>query len=47
MKKMREDLDALGKASADDWWDLSRERVADYVARVENSIERLDDNKPR
>ena len=46
VRKMSEDLDALGKASADDWWDLSRERVADYVARVEDSIERLDDNKP-
>lgn len=47
VRKIGEDLDALGKASADDWWDLSRERVAEYIARVEDSIERLDDNKPR
>jgi hypothetical protein len=45
-KKLGEDLDRLGKASADDWWDVTRERVSDYVARVEDSIGRLDDNRP-
>lgn len=47
VKKIGEDLDRLARASADDWWDVSRDRVADYVDRVEASVKRLDDNKPR
>ena len=36
--------DRLDKASADDWWDVTRARVADYIDRVEKSVARLDDN---
>lgn len=42
--KLDDDLDHLKSASADDWWDLSKARVNDYIERVENSIARLDDN---
>jgi DNA repair exonuclease SbcCD ATPase subunit len=45
--KLGEDLDRLGSASPDDWWDISRTRVVDYIDRVENSVDRLDDNEPR
>ena len=38
-------LDRLASASADDWWDVTRTRVTEYVDRVEDSVERLDDNK--
>ena len=44
VRKMREDLDRLNSATADDWWDLSKERVTEYIDRVEGSIDRLDDN---
>ena len=47
VKKLREDVDRLASASADDWWDVTRARVTDYVDRVEASIKRLDDNKAR
>jgi hypothetical protein len=47
VKKLGEDLDRLARASADDWWDVSKARVSDYVDRVEASVKRLDDNKPR
>ena len=43
MKKLGEDLDELKSASADDWWNVSRKRVADYIDRVEASVARLDD----
>jgi hypothetical protein len=43
--KLQEDLDTLRSVSPDDWWDVSSERVADYIDRVEESIKRLDDNK--
>jgi DNA repair exonuclease SbcCD ATPase subunit len=43
--KLKEDLDRLRGASADDWWDISRRRVTEYIDRVEGSIRRLDDNK--
>ncbi len=42
--KLQDDLDRLRNVSADDWWDASSERVSQYIARVEESIERLDDN---
>ena len=45
LKKLAGDLDRLASASADDWWDVTRTRVTEYVDRVENSVERLDDNK--
>jgi hypothetical protein len=43
-RKLDEDLDRLDKASADDWWDVTKARVADYIDRVEKSVARLDDN---
>lgn len=45
VEKLNDDIDRLGKASADDWWDLSAARVREYIDRVEDSIKRLDDNK--
>jgi hypothetical protein len=47
VKKLGDDLDRLARASADDWWDVSKARVTDYLDRVEASVKRLDDNKPR
>jgi hypothetical protein len=44
VNKLDDDLDHLKSASADDWWDLSKARVNDYIERVEQSIARLDDN---
>ena len=44
VKKMREDADRLRKASEDDWWEISRERVSEYIDRVERSIKRLDND---
>jgi len=44
--KLQHDIDKLRSASADEWWDLSKARVTDYVDRVESSVGRLDDNKP-
>jgi archaellum component FlaC len=46
VKKLAADLDGLARASADDWWSVSRHRVGDYLDRVEASVKRLDDNKP-
>jgi len=46
VKKIASDLDRLAGASADDWWTVSRDRVRDYIDRVEASVKRLDDNKP-
>ena len=47
VKKLEDDVDRLKSASADDWWDVSRKRVTEYVDRLEASVERLDDNKPK
>lgn len=47
VKKIAADLNALASASADDWWNVSRDRVRDYLDRVEASVKRLDNNKPR
>jgi len=44
--KLRDDVDRLASARADDWWDLSKARVTDYVDRVQASVDRLDNNKP-
>jgi DNA repair exonuclease SbcCD ATPase subunit len=43
--KLQEDLDKLRGVSPDAWWDVSSERVGEYIERVEASIKRLDDNK--
>jgi hypothetical protein len=43
--KLAEDIDRLASASAEDWWDLSKARVNDYIDRVEKSVARLDDTK--
>jgi hypothetical protein len=45
VNKLKDDVDRLRNASADDWWDLSAKRVSEYIDRVEDSIRRLDDNK--
>jgi DNA repair exonuclease SbcCD ATPase subunit len=50
--KLQEDLDKLRSVSPDAWWDVSSERVGEYIERVEGSIKRLDDtqtqtDKPR
>jgi hypothetical protein len=45
LRKLSEDADRLRSADADDWWDVTRARVTDYVDRVEDSVERLDDDK--
>ena len=45
VKKMREDADRLRNASEDDWWEISRDRVTEYIERVEQSIERLDNDR--
>jgi hypothetical protein len=46
LKKLDDDLDRLRSAEADDWWDVSKARVTEYVDRVADSVGRLDDNKP-
>jgi hypothetical protein len=46
VKKLGEDVDRLRSASAEDWWDVSKARVTEYVDRVQNSVDRLDDDKP-
>jgi hypothetical protein len=46
VQKLREDIDELRSASPENWWDVSKERVEEYIDRVESSIARLDDNKP-
>ncbi|HEU4688159.1 MAG TPA: hypothetical protein VFS23_07365 [Vicinamibacterales bacterium] len=45
VKKLGDDVDRLRSAAADDWWDVTKTRVAEYVDRVEQSVDRLDDNK--
>jgi hypothetical protein len=44
--KLSDDLAELRNATPDDWWKISRDRVADYVDRLEKSVGRLDNNKP-
>jgi hypothetical protein len=43
VNKLGDDLDRLKSAKADDGWDVTRARVAEYVDRVEGSVKRLDD----
>jgi hypothetical protein len=44
--KLAEDLDKLATASADDWWDVTKDRVESYLSRVEASVRRLDNDRP-
>ena len=46
VNKLHDDADRLASAKADDWWDVSKARVTDYVDRVQASVDRLDNNKP-
>ena len=45
VNKLKEDVGRLGRASAEDWWDISSKRVSEYIERVERSVERLDNDK--
>jgi hypothetical protein len=45
VNKLGEDLDRLKSARAEDWWDVSKARVEDYIARVEKSVNRIEDAK--
>lgn len=45
VNKLKEDVDRLAKASADDWWDISSKRVSEYIDRLERSVGRLDNDK--
>jgi len=45
--KLADDLDRLTSASPDDWWDITRRRVSEYLDRVESSVARLGDVKNR
>jgi hypothetical protein len=45
VNKLKDDLEALRKASADDWWDVSSKRVSEYIDRLERSVGRLDNDK--
>jgi len=47
VNKLSDDVAALRNASPDDWWKISRDRVSDYLDRLEKSVDRLDDNKPK
>jgi hypothetical protein len=41
--KLSDDVDRLKSASPDDWWDVSKARVTEYVDRIDKSVNRLDD----
>ena len=43
--KLKADTDRLRTASEEDWWELTKQRVNDYIERVDRSIDRLDDNR--
>jgi len=45
LDKLSDDVDRLRSASADDWWNITKARVSEYVDRVDASVKRLDDNK--
>src|SRR5688572_680237 len=45
VRKLAGDIGRLASAEADDWWDVSKARVTDYVDRVEGSVDRLDNDK--
>lgn len=41
VKKMKEDADELRRASEDDWWEITRSRVQEYIDRLDASIDRV------
>jgi hypothetical protein len=43
INKLSDDVDQLKSASPDDWWDVSKARVSEYVDRIDRSVNRLDD----
>jgi chromosome segregation ATPase len=43
INKLGDDVDRLKSASPDDWWDVTRSRVTEYVDRIDKSVNRLDD----
>jgi DNA repair exonuclease SbcCD ATPase subunit len=43
VKKLSGDVDRLKSASPDDWWDVTKARVTEYVDRIDRSVNRLDD----
>ncbi len=43
INKLSDDVDRLKSASPDDWWDVSKARVTEYVDRIDKSVNRLDD----
>jgi hypothetical protein len=43
INKLADDVDRLKAASPDDWWDVTKARVTEYVDRVDRSVNRLDD----
>jgi pilus assembly protein Flp/PilA len=43
INKLSDDIDRLKSASPDDWWDVSKARVTEYVDRIDRSLNRLDD----
>jgi len=45
VEKLAGDIKRLESASAEEWWDLSKARVDDYIDRVERSVARLDNDK--
>jgi archaellum component FlaC len=43
LNKLGDDVDRLKSASPDDWWDVTKARVTEYVDRIDRSVNRLDD----
>jgi archaellum component FlaC len=43
VNKLGDDVNRLNSASPDDWWDVTKARVTEYVDRIEGSVKRLDD----
>jgi hypothetical protein len=43
INKLGDDVDRLKSASVDDWWDVTKARVTEYVDRIDRSVNRLDD----
>jgi archaellum component FlaC len=43
INKLGDDVDRLKSASPDDWWDVTKTRVTEYVDRIDRSVNRLDD----
>jgi hypothetical protein len=43
VNKLSDDVDRLKSASPEDWWDVTKSRVTEYVDRIDRSVNRLDD----